>query len=77
MTSSFHACGIFCYLLITFANSLDEDHFKQHVGLDLDPNCLTLIVFQKVNFEKKVSRRPQKDEHISAAIMIGLKKAEV
>ena len=43
--------------LITFAICLDPDQDRQNVGLDLDPNRLTLIVFlkefhQKVNFEK-------------------------
>ena len=36
----FLASGNFCHLLITFANSLDPDQ-DQHVGSDLDPNCLT------------------------------------
>ena len=31
----------FCCLLITFANSLDQDQASQNVGPDLDPNCLT------------------------------------
>ena len=33
--------GLFCGLLITFANSLDPDQASQNVGPDLDPNCLT------------------------------------
>ena len=36
--TSFH----FCLLLITFANSLDPDLGRLHVGPDLDPSCLTL-----------------------------------
>ena len=46
---SFLASGDFCCQLITFANSLDPDQDRQHVGPDLDPNCLTgtLIVFLK------------------------------
>ena len=36
-----------CRLLIAFANSLDPDEARQNVGPDLDPNCLTLMVFQK------------------------------
>ena len=32
----------FCHQLITFASSLDPDQDRQNVGLDLDPNCLTL-----------------------------------
>ena len=35
------ACGDFCHLLITFANSLDLDQARQNVGPDLDPNCFT------------------------------------
>ena len=50
---------------MTFTNSLDPDQAQQNVGpdlelnCDLDPNCLTLMVFlkelffEKVNFEKK------------------------
>ena len=40
--NSFLASSDFCRLLITFANSLDPDQDQQNVGLDLDPNCLTL-----------------------------------
>ena len=29
-------------MLITFANSLDPEQAWQNIGLDLDPNCLTL-----------------------------------
>ena len=36
-----------CRLLITFANSLDPGQARQNVGPDLDPNCLTLMVFLK------------------------------
>ena len=41
-----------CHLLITFANSLKPDQAQQNVGLDLDPNCLTMMVFMKEFFEK-------------------------
>ena len=41
-----------CHLLIIFANSLDSDQARQNVGPDLDPNCLTLMVFLKEFFEK-------------------------
>ena len=34
--------GDFCRLIMAFANSLDPDHDRQNVGLDLDPNRLTL-----------------------------------
>ena len=33
----------FCCLQITFANSLDPDQYLHNFGLDLDPNCLTLL----------------------------------
>ena len=39
--NSLPAISDFCYLLITFANSLDPDQARQHVGPDLDPYCLT------------------------------------
>ena len=35
-------------LLITFANSLDPDQDRQNVGPDLDPNCLTLSVPERI-----------------------------
>ena len=38
----------FCYLLTTFANSLDPDMGLQNVHPDLDLNRLTF--FEKVNF---------------------------
>ena len=40
--NSFPANANLCYLLITFANSLDPGQARQNVGPDLDPNCLTL-----------------------------------
>ena len=43
----FSACGIFCCLLIPFANSLNPDQAQQNVGPDLD----TLIVLMKEFFE--------------------------
>ena len=49
-----------CHLLIVFSNSLDPDQARKYVGSDLDPNCLTLMVFMnskyffgKVYFEEK------------------------
>ena len=39
--NSFPASGDLCRLLITFANSLDQDQARQNVGPDLDLNCLT------------------------------------
>ena len=44
--------GNFCYLLITYANSLELDQDRQNVGPDLDPNSLThsvpVLFFEKV-----------------------------
>ena len=34
-------------LLITFANSLDPDQALQNIRLDLDSDCLTLMIFLK------------------------------
>ena len=45
--NSFPASGDFCCLLVTFANSLNPDQAGKNVGPDLDPNCLTLMVFLK------------------------------
>ena len=41
-------------LLITFANSLDLDQARQNVRPDLDPNCLTLMVFLKYFLKKLI-----------------------
>ena len=43
-----------CCLLITFANSLDQNQAWQNIGPDLDPNCFSLMVFlkEKVDFDK-------------------------
>ena len=40
--SLLHVAANFCHLLITFANSLDQDQDRHSVGPDPDPNCLTL-----------------------------------
>ena len=40
------------HLLITFSNSLDPDQARQNVGPNLDPNCLTLMIFMNFFFEK-------------------------
>ena len=42
MIHSFLASGDFCFLLLTFANSLDPDQDRQNVSPGLDPNHLTL-----------------------------------
>ena len=54
-------------MLITIAVSLDPNQARQNVWPDLDPNCLTLMVFpkeffKKVDFEKnlQVTRRHAK-----------------
>ena len=39
--SSLPARGGFCFLLITFANSLDPDQARQNVRPSRGPNCLT------------------------------------
>ena len=39
--NSLPARGNFCWLLITFASSLDPDQPRQNAGPNLDPNCLT------------------------------------
>ena len=49
--NSFFASGD-CRLLITIANSLDQDQDRHNVGPDLDPNCLILIAFLKDFFVK-------------------------
>ena len=42
--NSLHASREFCRLPIAIAsaNSLNPDEDQQNIGLDLDPNCLTL-----------------------------------
>ena len=42
MVNSFLASGDICYLLITFAKSLDPDQDRHNVDPDLGPNHLTL-----------------------------------
>ena len=42
LVNFFLTSGDFCGLLLTFAYSLDPDHERQNVGLDLDPNRLKL-----------------------------------
>ena len=40
--NSFFANSDFCHLMmIAFAKGLDPDQYRQNVGPDLDPNCLT------------------------------------
>ena len=42
LINPFPANGDFPLLLIAFVNHLDQDQAGQHVGPDLDRNCLTL-----------------------------------
>ena len=68
----FPACGDFCHLLITFANSLDPDQAQQIVGPDLDPNRLILWWYSQKNFlkmfifEKKKIRQKKNMQNYSA-----------
>ena len=50
--NSFLTSYDFCHLLITFANSLDTDQPRHDVRPDLDPNCLTLMLFTKEYLER-------------------------
>ena len=43
--NSLPACVNFNHLLKTFASSLDPDQAQQNVGPDLDPNCLSLLLY--------------------------------
>ena len=61
------ASGDFCRLLITFANSLDQDQTRQMVGSDLDPMCLTFWwyswkIFLNKLIRKKIHRRQKKQK---------------
>ena len=42
---------------MTITNNLDRDQTQRNVGPDLDPNCLTLMVF--LIFEKKLFKKKQ------------------
>ena len=50
--NSLPARGNICCLLITLANSLDPVQARQHVGPDLDPNCLTPGGIEKIQHPK-------------------------
>ena len=64
--NSFLANGDFCHQ-ITFATSLYPDLALQNVGPELDSVRLTLKeFFEKVNFEKKVSRRQKNMQNYPA-----------
>ena len=65
---------------MTFANSLNPDQALQHIEADMDPNCLTLMIFlneffEKVDFEKsqqmtkKHAKLPSRDR-----VKVGKKK---
>ena len=49
----FIASGDFCRLLITFANSLDQNQDRQNFSPDLDPNYFTLVIVILKDFLKK------------------------
>ena len=63
--NSFLASRDFCRLLITFTNSLNPDQDRQNVGPDLDPNCLTLILFLKETFENIILKERSADSNKS------------
>ena len=48
--NSIHASGYCCCLFITISNSLNLDQERQNVVPDLDPNCLTLSVPNRILF---------------------------
>ena len=54
--NTFLACGDYCHMLITFANSLDPDQDQHSVHPDLDPNRFDGVFlkefFEKVNSDK-------------------------
>ena len=56
---SFLVSGDICCLLITFANSLFQDRYRQNFCLDLDTDHLTLIVFQKDALKKLILKKSQ------------------
>ena len=66
VTSLFSSQGrLFC-LLITFANSLFPDEYRQNVGLDLDTARFdTLVVFLKDAFEKVILKKKSADDNES------------
>ena len=51
------ACGKFCLLLITFANSLDPNQARHNVRPDLDPSCMTLRYHSWKKILKKIMLR--------------------
>ena len=44
---------------MAFASSLDPDQARQNVGPDLDPNCLTLMLFLQDFFWEKSKKKNQ------------------
>ena len=60
-SNSFPASCDFCHLLLTFANSLDQDQDQQNVSPDLNPNLNYLKKF----ILKKVNSRQQKHAKFS------------
>ena len=47
---------------LAFANSLDPDQARQNIGTDLDPHCLTLMIFLKDLFEKVNLKKKSTDD---------------
>ena len=56
-------CGDFCYLLTTFANSLDPDHNRQNVVLDLNLKKVFLKIFMKKLILSKFPSSDNKTKH--------------
>ena len=67
--NSFHASGNFCYLLITFANSLDPDQGRHSVGPDLDPYLLTLLYHSCKILLKRLILKSMKNKPARKEIM--------
>ena len=44
--NSLAACNKFCHLV------MDPDQDRHHAGPDLDPSCLTLMIFRNFRFQK-------------------------
>ena len=52
-------------LLVLSANSLNPDHAQQNTDPDLDPNCLTLMVFLNVFLKKLIKKNKLADDNKS------------
>ena len=68
--NSLPTSGNFYHLLITYANSLDQDPARKNVRPDLDQNCLTLLWYWKRSSIQKVKYGTiRKSEGIAKAIL--------